>query len=61
LFPAPLAALLVAVRVFPKGIVVIVDNNSNRTPSMAATIVVAALLVAVPVDVFFLIFKNTEL
>jgi hypothetical protein len=57
LLAAPLATLLAAVRAFPLG-VVIVDNNSNRTPSMVATIVVAALLVGVPIDVFifFLIF-----
>jgi uncharacterized protein HemY len=57
------AALLVAVRAFPKGVVVIVDNNSNMTNSVTTTILVAVFVtIALEVlfSLFFLIFSNTK-
>jgi hypothetical protein len=61
---APLVlALLVTVRAFPKG-AVIVDNNSNMAISVTATILVATVLATVATEVlfffFFLIFSNTK-
>jgi hypothetical protein len=60
-------ALLVSVRAFPKGVVIVDNNSNNMATSVKATILPVALvvLVAVAIEVLFflfllLLFSNTK-